>query len=1223
MNRDFLVAVMALRTDRISRPGLDTAIKSWSRNRERTLAQILKESAGLDDATLQALECLASAHLKTHNGDLRLSLTALNAEDLTQDFLTEVADVDPRTILNTTIGIGCESTLPMDQSLHGASAESFSLHPAADAKEQRFQLIRQHAKGGIGQVWLARDSELQRDVAVKEIQPRYAESEIQRARFVLEAEITGNLEHPGIVPVYSLGRNREGRPYYAMRFIRGESLSVAIKRFHKKIRDDAGASSDLAGAPEVKAGAPEVKAGAPEVKAAVQSKWGIEFRQLIGRFLDVCDAMDYAHSRNVLHRDLKPANIMLGPYGETLVVDWGLAKVIGQRDVPQAAGDGDFDPEAPGPSDTTSQGTAPGTTIGTPAYMSPEQAKGLIEELGPASDVYSLGASLYELLTGQVAFHEGKISAVIRKVLAGDFPPPRAVDRSIPIPLEAICLKAMAKEPGDRYDSVRALARDLEHWLADEPTLAHPESRLEQVGRWIRHHRAFTYTAAAALMAIAMVAIVSAVVIDGARRSETVARLDAETNLALAKEAKRLETIARREAEINFDMAQKAVEDYLINVSENTLLKEQDSVDIRSLRQELLQSALTYYVQFAEQRKDDPRLRRQLANAYFRVGQITREIGTKGEAMDAFHKALAIWGPLVDADPNSPELASNLGECYLAMGRLESLADDFPAALEELGHSKAILERVTEQNSAEPRYQASLADCYSETGIALAKQGKPGESLAIHEKARAIQQTLIDKYPDNLAYKRGLAENLNAIGFAYYKQEKTRAALQTFHDVERFCQLLMEELGDGPKPTWLLSLLALTQSNIGNVHKEDGKLEQAVPFFEEALRYRSDLVAQHPSVTRYREKLAVSYQEIAGLEHKAHQDTKAISSIRKSIEFFRDLVRAQPDTARFHSELAWSWDDLGVLHDEARNNTEAMRAFERAVSEQQTAISQTKPADGLERILCYYIDNMGEQYIDLGRPSEGLLQYERALKIRRELNRTHPGNKEYTIDFVKALIVLGNIQRHVGNTDAARELFADARKALEAALKSAPNDPAIQAQLAIALAGAAALLADEAQSEKARSMLADATALFRKVANRAAPADELAKERQRRSEALWDLARILRKLERQQDAARVDAERNDLWKTQPPEKVLDLVLEHLGKATLIGYGKTHLSDRALAVRELDLKQAADDVKLAVERGLKDFGRLKSQPESNTFLLSREDVRSAMRDVESPGSRSGP
>ena len=199
---------------------------------------------------------------------------------------------------------------------------------------------------------------------------------------LLEAEITGNLEHPGIVPVYSLGRNAEGRPYYAMRFIRGESLSVAIRRFHEKIHGEARDGRE---------------GGSP-------SMWGIEFRQLLGRFLDVCDAMDYAHSRNVIHRDLKPANIMLGRYGETLVVDWGLAKVLGKngRDPGPArwrirAGSGGRDSHIFGrdPAGHDDRHSVLHESRTGPRRHRPARSRQ--RRLQP-------GATLYELLTGEVAF---------------------------------------------------------------------------------------------------------------------------------------------------------------------------------------------------------------------------------------------------------------------------------------------------------------------------------------------------------------------------------------------------------------------------------------------------------------------------------------------------------------------------------------------------------------------------------------------------------------------------------------------------------------------------------------------------------------------------------------------------------------------------------------------------------------------------------------------------
>jgi serine/threonine-protein kinase len=267
--------------------------------------------------------------------------------------------------------------------------------------------------------------------------------------------------------VYGLGSYPDGRPFYAMRLVKGDSLQEAGGRFHK---------ADLPGRDV--------------------GERALAFRRLLGRFVDMCQVVAYAHSRGVLHRDLKPTNVMLGPYGETLVVDWGLAKVVGRPEGDGAAAEGTLRPASASDSVPTQAGSA----LGTPPFMAPEQAAGRLDQLGPASDVYSLGATLYCLLTGRAPFERGDVGAVLRKVQQGDFPPPRQVKRDVPAALEAVCLRAMALRPAERYGSARALADDIEHWLADEPVAAYREPWRVRCGRWVRRHKPLVAAAAAALL---------------------------------------------------------------------------------------------------------------------------------------------------------------------------------------------------------------------------------------------------------------------------------------------------------------------------------------------------------------------------------------------------------------------------------------------------------------------------------------------------------------------------------------------------------------------------------------------------------------------------------------------------------------------------------------------------------------------------------------------------
>jgi serine/threonine protein kinase/Tfp pilus assembly protein PilF len=517
-DRNLLFGILALQMDFITRDDLVGAMQAWVLEKQTPLGRILVARGSLAEDEFALLEPLVAKHLRRHGDDPERSLAAAApaAAAAVREALRGVADAEVEATLSHLGRDPTATPAPSGLTTRMASVGA----PTADG--ERFQILRFHAKGGLGQVFVARDDELNREVALKEIQDRHADDEESRTRFLLEAEVTGALEHPGIVPVYSLGRHLDGRPFYAMRFIRGDSFKDAIDRFHGPSGPDPPPPRDL------------------------------EFRKLLGRFVALCNTVAYAHSRGVLHRDIKPANVMLGPFGETLVVDWGLAKPMDRPELDPTSEERPIRPSSGG----SVYQTMAGTPVGTPGFMSPEQAAGELDRLGPTSDIFSLGATLYALLTGRGPFSGRDLGEVRRKILSGDWPAPRQVRREVPRPLEAICLKAMARSPSGRYASARDLADDIEHWLADEPVAAHRERWGERLARWSRRHRAWTRAAAASLLAISAVSVVAAVVVNGARHREAEAyrqKEEKEERLRIRREAdqaRALEEILRGRAAI-------------------------------------------------------------------------------------------------------------------------------------------------------------------------------------------------------------------------------------------------------------------------------------------------------------------------------------------------------------------------------------------------------------------------------------------------------------------------------------------------------------------------------------------------------------------------------------------------------------------------------------------------------------------------------------------------
>jgi serine/threonine protein kinase len=312
-DRNLLLGILALQNNFIDRHQLVAAFDQWTCGKSRSLGEILLNQHALALDEHELLVALLEKHLGRHGGDAEKSLADLTPVGSVRDDLKRLADADLETSL-AHVSVAPDADATKSWSVGESTSDGM-----------RFRVLRPHARGGLGEVYVARDEELHREVALKEIQQRHANDPNSRSRFLLEAEITGGLEHPGIVPVYGLGTYADGRPYYAMRFIKGGSLRDAIRRFHSADRFLRQATGDDA------AENPDIESDRLRIKTVTKEDFiSLDFRQLLGRFIDVCNAIEYAHSRGVLHRDLKPGNIMLGKYGETLVVDWGLAKVVGR-----------------------------------------------------------------------------------------------------------------------------------------------------------------------------------------------------------------------------------------------------------------------------------------------------------------------------------------------------------------------------------------------------------------------------------------------------------------------------------------------------------------------------------------------------------------------------------------------------------------------------------------------------------------------------------------------------------------------------------------------------------------------------------------------------------------------------------------------------------------------------------------------------------------------------
>jgi eukaryotic-like serine/threonine-protein kinase len=781
--RNLLFGVLAMQMDFVTREALIAAVSTWVLDKSKPLDRILVEQGALAADERDLLEPLIHKHLTRHGGDAGRSLASVGSRGAAREALQHVADPE----LDASLAL-LGALDPTDVTTD--NPQSIRLVPE-NSGVRRFHVLRPLARGGLGEVFVARDQELQREVALKLIQGRHASDPGSRTRFQFEAEITGRLEHPGVIPVYGLGVDERGRAYYAMRFVRGESLKESIERFH---REDG-----------------------PTREAGERS---LAFRELLGRFVDVCNTMAYAHGRGILHRDLKPANVMLGPYGETLVVDWGLAKVAGRPDGEPSPADASLELLRAG----AGASTEPGSWLGTPAYMSPEQAAGRIDQIGPASDVYSLGATLYNLLTGKTAFDGTDVLALLGKIRTGDFPPPRSVDPTIDPALESVCLKAMALTPGDRFASCRALADDLERWAADEPVSCWREPLGRRARRWAQRNRTAVTAAAAAL--VASVVGLSALAAEQARSNAALTDANGKTRKALeeTRQARDDTKAALTQSEESRQQAE-AVGNFLVDA----LKKPDPAVEGKDVKvADVLDQAATGLDKgFSGSKATEGALRDALGRSFLGLGLYPK-------AEEAFRKARALREATLGPEhPDTLMSRARLANAYWREGRTaEAIAmDEVTLRLRE--------SRLGPDHPHTLDSRSNLASDYREAG-------RTAEAIAMDEATLRLRESKLGPdHPDTLASRNNLAIEYAAAGHI-------AEAIPMF---EATLRLRESKLGPDHPDT------LASRTNLATAYWAAGRIAEAIAIHEVTLRLcQSKLGPDHPLTLNSRNNLAIGYQ---------------------------------------------------------------------------------------------------------------------------------------------------------------------------------------------------------------------------------------------------------------------------------------------------------------------------------------------------------------------------
>jgi serine/threonine protein kinase len=737
-----------------------------------------------------------------------------------------------------------------------------------------FRILREIGRGGMGVVYEAEQLSLGRRVALKVLPFAAMLDERQLARFKNEARAAATLQHTNIVPVYAVGCER-GVHYYAMQLVEGRSMAEVLAALrgdtqtaphssHVAERHETSCATGSASAcpgeglpsahspfpipnspfAETAAAALPTRADSASASQSGDIRKPKYIHSVVNLAIQAANALDHAHTVGIVHRDIKPANLLLDALGRLWVTDFGLARI--QADAGM---------------------TMTGDLVGTLRYMSPEQALAQRVVVDHRTDIYSLGVTLYELLTLQPAFAGADRQEVLRRIAFDEPAPPRKINPAIPADLETIVLKAISKSPDERYATARELSDDLQRYIDQKPITAKPPTIAQRAAKWSRRHTGF----------IAATAILFAVVAIGSLASTW-----------LITQAFQSESAARRQAQSNLRRGNDAVERLLSRVADERLLNEPALED---LRRSLLLDALEVNNSLVEENSDDPEARFEAAKAYRRAAEIQWELFDNTANDIAARHAVRIGEELSSAFPDDPRFRRELARAYSA-STLLGLKDR--ATIEK---SVALHENLLASNPDNPELLFGLGGSLSCLGINRSYSGgERTETEGLFRRSVTIAEQLCTRHPDNLRYRDRLARWHWELG--RYSQRHGRIAESKEHLMLGLAEST-KVVEQAPRVSLYRNTKAAILSMLSDVCRRAGDLPAALDYADQSKSIALQLVTDYPLNTHHASLLHTALENRAIALEADEQFEAALLEITEIDERFyvEDDARCQNDAA--------------------------------------------------------------------------------------------------------------------------------------------------------------------------------------------------------------------------------------------------------------------------------------------------------------------------------------